>query len=293
MNELPTRYKKQIRKFLPIETEGITLYPVTVEYWEEFRACVPALEFMRKSLPVVLMQMPLLNALAQIELVNNYNLSEGKETGVRFTFFSDTLYALCLALRLGLGMERDKVLAERVSVISDRLHPENIERIFFTTDDKDFISITPRQYERLRPILAAQNGVTIPSDDENPELVYADRVLRAQKTPKLEEDFAKMVSWCAVFSHAEEEEIYNWPILKFLNRCEVSQRSLDYVIFGVGAASGFAKYEGGPPVPSPFYAKKESAADRLLTGGSAAADEAVRSGLDKAQNGPTNPTRKD
>ena len=68
------------------------------------------------------------------------------------------------------------------------------------------------------------------------------------------------------------------------------QRSLDYVIFGVGAASGFVKYEDGSPVPSPFYAKKESAADRLLTDGSAAADEAVRTGMENARNAPPNPT---
>ena len=206
MNELPTKYKKQIQKFLPIETEGITLYPVTVEYWEEFRACVPALEFMRQSLPVALLQIPLLDALNQLEIVNS---SAEKETGFKFTLFSDTCYALCLALRLGIGMERDKVLEKRVRLLPDKDHPENIERIFFIADDGDIYTITPRQYERLRPIIAAQNGVKIPSEDENPELVYADKILRQKKAPNLEEDFAKMVSWCAVLSHAEEEAIYD------------------------------------------------------------------------------------
>lgn len=291
MYELPTKYKKQIQRFLPIEAEGITLYPVTVEYWEEFRSCVPALEFMRRSLPVALMQIPLLDALNQLEIVNS---SAEEKSGFRFTFFSDTMYALCLALRLGLGMERNRVLAERVRLLPDKEHPENIERIFFIADDGDIFSITPRQYERIRPILAAQNGVKIPSEDENSELIYADKVLRASKAPKLEEDFAKMVAWCAVFSHAEEAEIYDWPLLKFLNRCEVLQRSFDYVIFGTGAASGFVKYEDGPPVPSPYYAKSESAADRLLTEGNAAADEAVRTGLQSARNAPpNNPTRKE
>ena len=290
MNELPTKYKKQIQKFLPIETEGITLYPVTVEYWEEFRACVPALEFMRQSLPVALLQIPLLDALNHLEAVNSGN---EEKSGFKFTLFSDTLYALCLALRLGLGMEREKVLEARVRLLPEKEHPEYIERIFFIADDGDIYSITPRQYERLRPIIAAQNGIKIPSEDENPELVYADKILRAQKSPKLENDLAKMVSWCAVFSHAEEIEIYGWALLKFLNRCEVLQRSMDYVIFGIGAASGLAKYENGPPVPSPFFAKSESAADRLLTGGSAAADEAVRTGMENARSDPQNPTRKE
>lgn len=290
MNELPILYKKQVAKFQPIETEGITLYPVTVDDWSEFLPCVPALEFMRQSLPVALLQMPLLNAFYQIEIINS---KEPESEGRKITLFSDAIYALCLALRLGCGMEREKVLEKRVRLLPEKEHPENIERVFFVADDGDIYTITPRQFERLRPIIAAQNGVKIHSEDENPELVYADKVLRAQKAPKLEDDLAKMVAWCAALCHAEETEIYGWPLLKFMNRCEVLQRSMDYVIYGIGAASGIVKYENGSPVPSPFFARKESVADRLLTGGDAAKDEAVRSGMENFRNEPTNPTRKE
>lgn len=290
MNELPTRIKKQTAKFLPIETEGITLYPVTVDDLEEFRPCVPALEFMRQSLPVALLQMPLLNAFYQLEMIS----SERREADRKaVSLFSDTLYALCLALRLGRCMDRNEVLATRVRLLPEKDHPENIERIFFIADDGDIYTITPRQYERIRPVLCAQNGVKLYAENENPELIYAERVLRAAKAPKLEDDPAKMVAWCAALCHAEESEIYGWPLLKFLNRCEVLQRSMDYVIFGIGAASGFVKYENGSPVPSPIFAKKESTADRLLTEGSAAADAAVRSGMENARSDQTNPTRKD
>ena len=289
MNQLPLKYQKQIAKYLPIETEGLTLWPVTVEFWNEFRSCVPALEFMRQCLPVALLQIPLLDALFQLEIANSATEEDGG--GEKLTLFSDTLYALCLALRLGPETDRNKLFEKQVFVLPDENDPIKIGKIVFQKGDGTILSVTPRQYERLRPILCAQNGVKIPDETENPELVYADRILRVQKAPKLEEDFPKMVSWCAVYSHAEEAEIYDWPLLKFLNRCEVMQRTLDYVVFGAGAASGFVKYEGGSPVPSPYYARSESIADRLLTSGTPEADEAVNAGMQNARK--NNPNRKE
>lgn len=280
MRQLPTKYIKRIRKFLPIETEGLTLYPITVEQWEDFYPCVPALEFMRNGLPVPLLTIPLLDAFWQIEIANSAPQEGG---GARWTPFSDAVYVLWMALRLGPDTERKKAL-ERIFPVPDKNNPATIERVIFQRAEDDFlISVTPRQFERLRPILAAQNGVKLHDETENPELVYADRVLRAAKGPKLDEDLAKRVAWCAALCHAEEAEIYEWPILKFNNRCETLQRTLDYVIFGVGASTGLVKYNDGPPVPSPYYARHETAADRLLTSGTAAADAAVRSGMENAR----------
>lgn len=284
MKQLPAKIKRRIDRFLPVEIDGLTLWPVTVDYWEEFRKCVPALEFMRQSLPVALLQIPLLTALFQIEIANAA-FTDG--SGNAYRPFSCTLYALWLALRLGPDVEFGEVLADRAKIVPDPKDPNGIESIIFVKKDQtgkdEYVQIFPRQYERIRPILAAQNGVRLYDENENPELVYADKLLRAEKSPKLEEDFAKRVAWCAALCHAEETEIYGWPILKFENRCEVLKRTLDYVIFGTGAASGLVKYEGGPPVPSPYFARSETAADRLLTNGSAAADKAVRSGLEKAK----------
>ena len=289
MTQLPTKIKKRIDRFLPIDTEGLTLYPVTVEYWEEFRRCIPALEFMRQSLPVALLQIPLLDAFWQLEIANAAS-QDGGSGGAEP--FSDICCVLCLALRLGHDMERKQML-ECVYPIQSENNPAILDRIIFKREDGFLFSVTPRQFERLRPILAAQNGVKLYPEDENAELIYADKVLRAQKAPKLEDDLADKVAWCAAFCHAEEAEIYDWPILKFNKRCDAVQRSLDYVIFGMGAASGLVKYNDGPPVPSPYYARRETVADRLLTGGTAAEDEAVRSGLQKAGREPINPQRKD
>ena len=94
MTQLPTKIKKRIDRFLPIETEGLTLYPITVEYWEEFRRCIPALEFMRQSLPVALLQIPLLDAFWQLEIANAAS-QDGGSGGAEP--FSDICCVLCLA----------------------------------------------------------------------------------------------------------------------------------------------------------------------------------------------------
>lgn len=285
MNELPPQIKKRIDRFLPVEKEGITLYPILVDKMEEFTRCRAALEFLHQSLPVAMIQIPLLSAFFQLEIAASAMEQESGET-IKITLFSDAVYLLTLSLRLGLDMDRDRVLGERVLVVTDRENPTVLTEVDFITDKGEIIKITPGQFGRFKPIIAAQNGVELQPEDANPELVEAERAILAARAPKLNIDPAVRVSWVAAHSHADEETIYSWPILKFERRCEVLKRTLDYLIYGIGQASGMVTFKDGNPVPSPFFGKvQDSVAMRPLSDlANPGAEHSVRDGFSEQAN---------
>ena len=69
MNGLSPEIERTIDRYLPVTFEGFTFYPVTVEEYELFMACAPALGFMQQSLPVAMLSTPLLTAFLRIESV--------------------------------------------------------------------------------------------------------------------------------------------------------------------------------------------------------------------------------
>ena len=282
MTELPADIKKRIDRFQPIETSGVTLYPILVDDMEEFLRCRAALEFLHQSLPVALMQIPLLTAFFQIEIATSSSAPSAAEQGGEreikpITFFSDAMVLLCRALRLGHGLTRDQLLEQRVLVLTDTENPTLLREVRFITDEAEVISIRPATWKKLREIIAAQNGVQLEADDANPELVYAERALLAAKAPKIRFDLANKISWVAAMSHADEIEIYDWPILKFERRADVIKRTLDYLMFGIGQSSGMVSFKDGNPVPSPYYEKITDSAAMQPLGefASGAAQQAV------------------
>ena len=170
----------------------------------------------------------------------------------------------------------------------DRENPMRLVSLVYTPDGEEVCEITPVQFQRMRPILAEQNGLTIPEEDANPELVEAEEVLRRQNAPELEISAETLVSAVAAISGAEEADIYDWPIKKLLNRQRAFQRILDYIICGVGEAQG-TQWKRGNPTPSPFFDRKpESGAKVALSefaGGGALT--AVRNGFVQAQENET------
>lgn len=269
MERLPAELQDKIDRFLPVTMEGITVYPVQMAEGRAFDLARPALEFLQQSLPVALMGIPLLDAYYQMD-------TEAYRAGKPTTgLFGRACLLLCLALRLGRGMDSE----ERISRILPMENPEKPMRLSallcVSDDGKTVIRITPKQFGRLRPILAAQNGVTLESDDANPELVEAERALAEAQTEHLEPKLCDKVTWVALRSGVDETEIDQWPILKFERRAAILKRELDYLIFGIGEASGMVKYKNGSPCPSPYFARRRNGSAAMIPldsymGGSAA-----------------------
>lgn len=258
MNDIPLKYKDAVRFYQDIDFEGITLHPIKVRNYRDFQNARPAIEFLQQSLPVRLLSIPLLSAYYKldIEAMENGEPSPG--------LFAGTLQFLVLSLDY----------KPEISDISERV--ENLARgIYVEASDHTKIAaisfeqngeekrITPSLFQRMRPVLAAQNGIELESDDANPELVEADRDLASVRSEGIDFDVSHLISFVSVWSGEKEGEILNWPVLKLINHGNVIERTFSFLLYGFGAMNG-AQFKGGNPVPSPIYPKDRNGSEALI-----------------------------
>lgn len=249
MSELPFSIKRAANRYETIEIEGIELRPVLVKEYDNFLIARPALEVLQQSFPVRFLRMPLLSALYQMDFES---ASNGEiPTGL----FSRALLCLALSLRLGEGMDMATRLG-MFQVVADREKPEELIGLRFVDGDGQTKEISPTLFQRIRPIIAAQNGVKIESDKADPDLVQAEKDLAEMNGVSLNATVEDLISGIAALSGTDEREIDEWPILKLDRRRLSFQRILDYMICGFGQVNG-TTWKGGNPHPSPFFDRSE------------------------------------
>lgn len=276
MSDIPEKYLKQIRRYEPVDTEGMRFWPILVEEYEEFLLARAAIDFMQQRLPRMMVNMPILQAYYMLDSQSIED--EQIPTGL----MARALLFLALSLRLGQGLP----VENRIALFRPRISESGrLKSLLFSPDGEEICEITPAAFQRLRPILAAQNGLEIQPDDANPALVDAEQELAKKKAPELVMEPESLVASVAALSGADEKEIYEWPIAKLLNRQRALHRALDYLICGIGEAQG-TKWKKGNPCPNPFFDRKKegSAAKVALTEfASGAALNAVREGIEGTQ----------
>ena len=246
-NQLSFEIQKAIRRYEPIKVGAHTLFPVKVRDYEPFQLARYSLEALQQSFPVALMSVPFLQAVYQLDY-------EAAVKGEPVSgLFSSTLLGLALALRLGEGLDVDGRL-KQFSVKVDPQKPERLKSVTALLNGEEMVEITPVQYAKLRPIIAAQNGVKQYSEDANPDLVEAEKVIASQGvqlTGGIEDeiDFVGLLN--------DSEDIDEWAILKLHNKSTAMKRVLDYVVCGINEGAG-CTWKGGNPAPHPWLEKEHN-----------------------------------
>lgn len=259
MEKLPTKYLKLVNKYKPIEIDGLTLYPFTVERYEEFLIASKALGYMQQELPIQLMSIPLLSAFFKMDVEKV--MSQEQTTGL----YISAIIALVLALRLVKDDEEIAEACKRMVPVTDANDPTKLKYLAFEDEDTgELRTITPIQFITLRSVIAAQNGIEIPDELENPELVQAEKDLAEKKAPKLNMSEIDLVSAAAALTGVDEEEIYSWPVLKLTRRLGTFRRIIDYVICGIAEGNG-SSWKNGNPVPHPFFERLKEGSDALIS----------------------------
>lgn len=250
MSNIPAKYLRQIRRYAPVEVDGVLLYPVTVDEYDQFTQARPAIEFVQQSLPVAYVSMPLLQAyyVIDIESVADEQLPSG--------LLAQSMLFLALALRIGVGETTEERL-HRMAIRSKSGNYRRMEAIVCDIDGKGMFEITPVMFQRWLPILAAQNGLALHDDTENPELLRTEAVLASRKALDLDANIEDMISSVAVLCGVEESDIYDWPIAKLNNRQKALKLAMDYVIAGIGEANG-TMWKHGNPYPHPFFHRNKN-----------------------------------
>lgn len=254
--ELSANIKRAIRRYEQVETEGLKLFPIRVGEYELFNSARPALELMQQTLPVQYACMPLLSAYYRMD----YDaLTRGEGT---IGLFGRALLFLALALRIGDGENAGERM-KHFRIVCGENDPSQLIKIQFTVDGEERQNMTPVQFSRLRPILAAQNGIELVGESENPELIEAQKDLNERNAPKLDFDVQHLIESVCVLTGRDERDLDEWPILKLQNRRKALRRVLDYAICGICEGSG-AKWKGGNPCPDPFFPRDEKKNDALI-----------------------------
>lgn len=239
--------RRAIRKYEAINAEGFCFYPITVREYEEYLIAKSSIDAMQQSFPPKYISMPLLDAYYAME----YDaINDGRES-------TGLLYRCLLFLALALRLEQGEEAQERVKLFHLAVAPDNprkLNALKFDMPDGTRGEITPVQFQKLRPILAAQNGIDLISETANPAIVEAERDINEANAPKLDMRIDTLLSTIAAMANVDEGDIEDWPILKLQNRQKAYQRVLSYMICGIGETQG-TTWKGGNPHPNPFFDK--------------------------------------
>lgn len=247
--ELTPNIKKRIQRYEPVDAEGLVLYPVKMSELEEFEYARPAIDMVQQSMPPVFAAMPLLSAYYKMD----YDAHQAGEAPVGL--FAGALLMLALSLRLGTGLPAE----ERLSLFRlkvDAQDPSRLAAVTFWADGEEMQSVTPVQFQRLREIIAAQNGIALTSEDANPELIEAERTLQEAEGAALSGDMGEKIAAVCALCRAEETEVEDWPILKFQNRAKSWQRIMGFMVCAIAQAQG-SRWKGGNPYPSLFFERTD------------------------------------
>lgn len=256
--ELPMKYRRLVDRYKPIEVEGFTLYPYTVEHYEEYLVASQAVGYMQQKLPINLMSIPILSAFFKLDLEKA--IVGEVPTGL----YTSAIVSIVLALRLAKDGEDILEVCKGFVPITSQSDPTNLKALAFNDAEGQARTITPVQYAVMRPIIAAQNGIDIPDDLDNPELVQAEQDLAEKKAPKLKVQTNDLVLAAADMTGKDEEEIYGWAVLKLARKLAMHRRIMDYQICAISEGNG-ASWKSGNPVPHPFFERIKEGSDALIS----------------------------
>lgn len=235
--------KKKIRHGEPIECLGLIFYPITMAYYEEYIEIKNAWIVRLTSLPIQYAIMPFLSALWAME----YDAIVEKKRAIGL--FERVIHLLYLTLRL--EYDREKAF-KTIYYFKD--NPRTLSHIEVSQNGK-VVKITPQDFAAyIRPLVAEQNGLELPDESLNPELIEAEQVYNQSKNQySLIYDIDTLIASVAYQSHLDEKIIDSWTILQFERRYKAIERDKCFSLYRQAELSGMVKFPKGNPCPSWCY----------------------------------------
>ena len=108
---------------------------------------------------------------------------------------------------------------------------------------------------KIRNLIARQNGIELPDENENADLAKAQQEMGELKgsTIKLDQSIESLISSVAYNSKVSEREIDDWTVREFENRRKAIERDKKYTLYGQAEMSGMVSFKKGNPYPSWCY----------------------------------------
>ena len=242
-----TDRKVQIRKGEPITECGLTFYPIQMSEYEEFLMCKDALALRLSTLPVKYAIKDYLNAIFSLEI------DSVKDKGENIGLFTRAIALFMLSLRI----ESDIRQFVEKQIMFKKVGKDDfvIDRIIVEQNNKR-VEIKSIDFStKIRKLIAEQNGVELPEENINVELIKGQEELGELNSNKvkLNASIDSLISSVAYNSKISEREIDDWTVREFENRRKAIERDKKYTLYGQAEMSGMVSFKKGNPFPSWCY----------------------------------------
>lgn len=231
---------------LPVEKCGVMLYPAKMERFEDFTACKEAFTLRLGTLPVKYAIKEYLDATFSFD---NDLLQKGEKVS---GLFMKAVTMLLIATRQNYD---GKPISDYIDLKGNANGDVAVDCIKLWQDGK-IVKITPHQYSvYLRPTIAKQNGLKLPDESQNIDLIRAneERQELKQGNQKLDLNLHDLVASVAYQSNVRENDIWQWTVREFEARKRAIDREKRYMLYGQAELSGFVSFKKGNPAPSWCY----------------------------------------
>lgn len=118
------------------------------------------------------------------------------------------------------------------------------------------VTLRPMEFSQVRSAMAELNGLDLPDEAENTELLEARRKKAEISTAKLKGSPEALLDAVALLSGARMEDLKSWTVKEFERRRETVDRVLRFLVCGIGETCG-SKWENGNPHPSWCFDRAE------------------------------------
>ena len=236
-----TIYADAIENDEPIKIDGLMLYPIQVRQYRQFEAARSSLLVRQGSLPVEYAIMNYLSALYAMDY------DAAKETGHALGFISGAMTMLALAMRF----PADALLRGMQIHVSEQDERELVSILLRAGEN--MVNVTPVLFDRLRPIIAAQNGLELPDEAENIDLVEADRDIAAKNGEDINVDFRTLKAAIARDQHCRQADLMDYTIREFMDLRAAIERDKMFTICKTAEYANGVKFPKGNPYPSWCY----------------------------------------
>ena len=241
-----------VRKGEPINAFGLTLYPITMKDYDEYVLCKDAFAIMHGSLPAGYLSYDFLNALFVMAMDERASGNAEQNDNKFIAAFQRTLRVFYLALRV--SEEEIRQIANGITYKPLNEDVVGIDKIVVHQNGKE-TEITPSLFSaRIRPLIAYQNGIDLPDENANPELIRLyNKIHEHDNTIRFKSDIDDLIASVAYLSGVQPKDIVDWTIREFEYRIKAIERDKRYTLCGQAEMSGFASFKNGNPAPSWCY----------------------------------------
>lgn len=236
-----------IRCGKPITEGGLTYYPIKMAQYEQFQMYKNALLLRQTTLPAKYAVKNYLNAIFSYEMAF---IEKGEPV---IGLFGSLILLWGMALRIDIDLksylESNKI---KTRVVNNELE---ITHLAMTQDGKT-VEISATTFSTVvRQLIAEQNGLRLPNESVNSELVEAQDELAEleNNSVTLDQNIESLIASVAYQSKCREQDINDWTVREFENRLKAIVRDKHFTLYKQAELSGFVTFKKGNPCPSWIY----------------------------------------